>query len=210
MSKKFKAVSRWVLGLGIMTFIILQLSPEVLVKHIHTLNVGALMLSLAAKFSLRLLTAYKWYILLIVHQSSLSFKNLLRIHLAGSAIGSFLPVVGPDLTMGYSYYRYSGSASQTISSLLMDRLIAGYITILTGLLGILWGWSHFNEINSVLFVVGGVFLGAAIPSCGIVFFLCRPMAINILPIPQRWKVLLLEIAETSREYFTKRPELLFF
>lgn len=195
-----KTAGQCLVGLGLLYYILSQLSLNTIVHNLRALNWKALLLVLLLKFVMRFLSAYKWYVLLSIQHTSAAFRRVLASHFIGGAVGVIIPFVGADITMGYSYYKYSGQAGNSISSLLVDRIIGAYITIFTGVLGVLLSLDRFIEIQPILFLSGGLLLAAAGSTSLIIYLIRNPKSVASLPILSRWKGLINEIRVIISDY----------
>ena len=170
---------------------------------------STLILVTILKLVTRILCAYKWYILVRLHCPTLAFKDVLIIHLFGGTIGSIVPLVGSDVTVAYCYYRFSGQAEGSISSVLMDRIIGFYSVIIMGVIGVLLGLGRFLERPVILVSTGIVLLGILGVTLVLVLLHSNPGFITFLPMPARFKKLMVEVKQTIDSYIQDRFALIF-
>lgn len=195
-----KKTAQWLIGIGLLGFIISQLSLDTLLRDIVDLSWVFLTLAFLIMLGTRILCAYKWYILARINHQSLTFRKLLAINFFSGAVGTVVPFINSDLVAGYTYYRLFGKASNSISSILVDRVIGLYVTILTAVVGVLISIGLFMEIQSVLFLTGGILLATIIVTCIMVYLLLHPK--YKLPdwLPSRLKRLLNETLGVIKGY----------
>ncbi|NTU80772.1 MAG: flippase-like domain-containing protein [Chloroflexales bacterium] len=100
---------------------------------------GWLMLGILANMIAVLLAAWRWRVLLVGMGVRQSFGNLLRIVLAGTFFSMFLPSsVGGDIMKMVLIAPDTRRREAAISSVLMDRVVGMAVTIVVGLLAVLF------------------------------------------------------------------------
>lgn len=195
----------WLLGLALLTYIIFQLSLDAMAGYVSTLNWWALVLTLFIKLGVRFLSAYKWYVLLLIRDPLLLFRRVLVAHFIGAAAGVVLPMMGGDVTMGYAYYRRSGQAGNAISSILVDRVIGVYILILIAVAGVLLRLDRFLEVKPVLFFIAGAAFGIIVFTCIVGYFLVHPKRWAFLWVPAYCKNILRKMQALVTDYLKQYP-----
>lgn len=162
LSERTKTTLRWVVGIGLLAYIVSQLSLESLAQYFVTLAILPMLLSLLAKFGLRVLVAAKWYFLVRVSDPTFRFVDALAMHFIGGAAGIALPLVGVDAVVGYAYYRHRGQAGTAISTVIVDRVIGVYTTVILATVGVLFNLERFSGMPGILWFVGVLVAGALI------------------------------------------------
>jgi uncharacterized protein (TIRG00374 family) len=123
------------------------------------ISLGWLALHFLSLLIERLVFAWKWHGLLVVKGIDIPALNLLAITLVGKFWGMFLPSsVGVDVVRGYYLYRYIGRGADSVSSVLVDKIIALWALLLIGSIGLIvyGGVLDGPEIGLYLFAVMGL------------------------------------------------------
>ena len=114
----------------------------------------------------RVISVYKWHLLLKRQHTSLSFWRLFVIHYIGGFWGLVLPSsVGADIVRGYYLSKSTANLSLTVTSMVVDRLMAGIALVSMGGVGA-WmkgaslGWPHIRLCLTGL--LGGFVLALAL------------------------------------------------
>lgn len=156
--EKYKKIIRWSVGLAIIIIILSQISIDELAIIFSQLLWGAVIANLVIKIVLRVMIAYKWYLILKIKDAAVVFRRVLAASLAGTAAGTLVPIFGADFTVVYAYYKQSGQADSAISSILVDRVIAVYIMVfMAGLITLI----HLDRFLNTPAILGLVALATA-------------------------------------------------
>ena len=102
-----------------------------------TINGGWLALHFLCLLIERVLSCWKWHGLLAAKGTNVSPLKLFFITLIGKFWGMFLPSsIGVDVARGYYLYRYTGRGADSVSSVIVDKIIAVWAILLIGSIGI--------------------------------------------------------------------------
>jgi len=133
-------------------------------KHTGSLLLSAqpgwLLLALAVIALERLVMAYKWQVLLAARQLRVPLLRMLKICYLSNFLGAFLPSsLGVDALRSFSLYRYGTRLSDSVSSVLVDKLLALTAALLAPVLVVLWMPGSVPEpmIRAVVLGVAGCF-----------------------------------------------------
>ncbi|MBN1237223.1 MAG: flippase-like domain-containing protein [Gammaproteobacteria bacterium] len=103
--------------------------PE-LARTFADLEIGALSVAVGLTLSLRVLSAFRWHVILAAHDVASSFRKLLKITFVSHSIGYMSPGgLGTEVARAYQAGAAYGEISSAISSVLVDRVI-GLISML--------------------------------------------------------------------------------
>lgn len=96
-----------------------------------------------------LLSAYRWQILLAVHEVKAPLWDLLQSYLIGGFFNNFLPTrVGGDVYRMVDSKRYSGSLLRPFAVILVERLSGIYGLLLIGVAAVAM-YPRFHEVRSL-------------------------------------------------------------
>ena len=202
---KVKSVMRWLLGLTVLTYLLLQMDLQRVSQHLFELKLEYIVYVFLITLGSRFLLAYKWYLLLIVNEPSFTLSQVLRMHFVSNAVGLMLPVLGADLVAGYYSYRESGRAVSSLSSVFVDRALGMYSLILTAVVGVCISLDMFIGHQSLIVLTGGALLLAVVGTGALTYlFWCKGKVIAQM-IPSRWSGLVVDVREAFDGYFKRRP-----
>jgi hypothetical protein len=116
---------RLVIGLGLLAFMLRKVDFIELNSLFASLQLSYLLLALIVRTMDRLLTTYRWKLLLKTKAISLPYWALLKIDFLSIFCGWVLPSsAGGDIVRGYSLYKLTSKPAEAISSITVDRLIS--------------------------------------------------------------------------------------
>jgi hypothetical protein len=127
---------RIVVGLGLLTYLVSRLDLDVSFAVIAAARLDFLALLLTAFFGIRLLAAYRWWLLLRGRQLQIAFAGVVRLIFVSGFVGYFLPGgVGIELARIYGLVRGSADPALAVSSVLVERFLAIFALVLLVLTG---------------------------------------------------------------------------
>jgi uncharacterized protein (TIRG00374 family) len=199
-ASQVKRIARWVASLALIAYILSQMSLPDLAREFGSLIYAPLVAALLLKVLLRILVAAKWFVIVRIRDRLLSFWRALAVHFVGGAVGTVLPMVGVDLTVGYAYYKRSMDAAAAISSVMIDRLIGLYMTILMAAIGLALAHENLAAVPGLsLLTVGAVVAALLSPVIFGVLFRFRRILIRSW-MPKKIAQLLREIRIVLGDY----------
>ncbi len=147
---------------------------------------------------------YRWKLVLSLVDIDISFAVSMRLSMLGQFFSTFMPgAVGGDLVKAvYVARRYPTRRTQSVMTVLLDRLIGLYALIFWGALGFFVGRHHFNasthSLKSVAQLAGWSLVGAALVGFIGLIWITRfpkgiskepPAFLDRVPMSKRWKSL---------------------
>lgn len=107
------------------------------------------------------LSAYRWQVLLIAQEISVSVHKLFSFYLVGMFFNNFLPTsMGGDAIKGIDLYRYSGKGGAAIATVFLERYAGIVAMTIIGLLSLIVGYVYrIPDQTTALLLVG---MGTAI------------------------------------------------
>jgi len=163
-----KYLGRMVLSGAIFLYLLNKIDWSAARDTLSSLKYGYILLALIPTMVELVLKSVKWRMLLKVKNIRVPFWEIFKIYYISSFIGTFLPSsLGIDLLRSYSLSRYIKNTHDSVSTVVVDRLlgiISLIFVVLMGVLAIETGfvnntWQFVITIIVCLFVLfGGVIL----------------------------------------------------
>jgi glycosyltransferase 2 family protein len=122
---RFSLPLRLGLSIALMAFILYRIDVAAMGRTLAGAHAGFIVLGLAIIVLERMVMAWKWRWLLAAKGLRVSFSRVLKIVYLGNFIGTFLPSsLGVDVVRSYSLYRHGTALSESVSSVLVDKVLA--------------------------------------------------------------------------------------
>jgi uncharacterized protein (TIRG00374 family) len=127
------------------------------ILRVPLLSIAAVLVLLAAD---RVVTIWRWLILVRATGQQVSLKSAAWIHMVSSFVGTMTPGgIGGDAARAYTLAQRTSQGSDAVASIAMDRVLGLFSLVLVGLLGVLL-WGHQSGTSAaglaLLAILGGV------------------------------------------------------
>ena len=123
--RKLSLLLRIAVSVGLITALLLKVDWNELAGIFPSISWGYIMLAVVLLYTDRLLVSYRWSLLLKRKGLCPPFGRLVKIDFLSNALGILIPSsAGPDVIRGYGLSRYSRNTTDSVSSLIIDRLIS--------------------------------------------------------------------------------------
>jgi uncharacterized protein (TIRG00374 family) len=206
--RRYKTPLRWVIGIGILIIILMNLSIEDILSELLHVSWVIIAVNVLIKLAIRCVVALKWYVILRIQDRTARFWPALAAHFAGTAVSSLVPFLGADLTVGYAYYRQSGRAASAVSSILMDRALAAYVTVFIATLVLIMNWERFQQFPEILNIMGVILTVAIIAPFGLIFLIRQRRLLLSWWMPAKLKGFLNAVRNNFEVYRKRGPQML--
>lgn len=148
-----------------------------------------------------LATFYRWKLLLSLVDIEVNFATSMRLSMLGQFFSTFMPgAVGGDLVKAiYVARRYPNRRTQSVATVLVDRLIGLFALLVLGAIGFLLGSRHFlnspHGLKSVALAAGWGLVGVAVVGISALLWITwfpkgipqnAPQFFHRLPMARRW------------------------
>lgn len=147
---------RTLLSIILLSFLLWRVKlGEVLavVRDAHPLY---LVLALLSNLGVVFVSARRWWILLFAHRILLTFKRVLTIYFVGFFFNNFLPAgVGLDLTRAFYAARDSGKRSESLASVIVERVLGFLGLLFFALLALLFFLRNPEGMRFFLLILAG-------------------------------------------------------
>lgn len=144
-----------------------------------SIKIEIFLLSVFLIFVDRFVVVFRWNLLLKAKGCDVPFLRILCIDLASGFIGLFLPSsAGGDIVKGYGMAKYTSNVLDSVSSLLIDRIISTWVLLLLGVIGVFLSYSYNLSDYNIMLVTITIFSGFSIV---LFFFSCEMVAKKINP-----------------------------
>ena len=162
-------------SVGLLALVILLADGKAVLQVLRQVDGIWLGVAVAAAFLDRVVTNYRWQVLLSGRDVVLGFLKLFRVQLAANFIGSFLPgFIGVDAARITGLCRNGFPAAPVIAATLVDRATLALATLLAGGLAVLLLAQH----RVPAYIAQGVLL--------IVIAASVATALVLMPVVRRW------------------------
>jgi uncharacterized protein (TIRG00374 family) len=189
-------------SVGLLALVILLADGKAVLQVLRQVEGPWLAVAFAAAFLDRVVTNYRWQVLLSGRGVILGFLKLFRVQLAANFIGSFLPgFIGVDAARITGLCRNGFSAAPVIAATLVDRATLALATLLAGGLAVLF-LAHDRVpayiAQGVLFMV---IAATAVTAMVLMPAVRRWLRLKVLPkFPQKIGMHIHEIADATLAY----------
>lgn len=157
-SKKFIIILKVFFAFSLILFLFKRLNLAEVKQILLNINLSYLILGTIFYLLIMFLQAYRWQLLLGIHNIKFSVGKLVRLTFIGYFFNNFLPTtVGGDVVKGYLVAKETNKIAESYVSVLMDRImgIIGLIVIAFLMLFFL----PLVEINrTVIYIIWGAFI----------------------------------------------------
>jgi uncharacterized protein (TIRG00374 family) len=189
-------------SVGLLALVILLAGGKAVLQVLSQVESTWLAAAFAVAFLDRVVTNYRWQVLLTGRGVILKFLKLFRVQLAANFIGSFLPgFIGVDAARITGLCRNGFPATAVIAATLVDRTTLALATLLAGGLAVLF-LAHDRVpayiTQGVLLIVIGALAVTALLLLPVVR---RWLRLKVLPrFPQKLAVHIHEVADATLAY----------
>jgi uncharacterized protein (TIRG00374 family) len=133
--RRLSTLARLALAIGLTWWVIAKAEPARVADALRSVSWAWVLAAVALVIVDRTLMAYRWIALLAPLDPGRRppFRTVLRIFFVSSFIGSFLPSLAGDAVRTMGLARDGVSVSQSLASVLMDRLLGVLAMVLTAI-----------------------------------------------------------------------------
>jgi glycosyltransferase 2 family protein len=122
---RFSLPLRFGLSVALVAFILHKIELAAMGRVLASARPELVVVALIAIFLERVVMAWKWRLLLAAKGLRVSLPRVLKIVYLSNFIGAFLPSsLGVDAVRSYSLYRHGTALSESVSSMLVDKVLA--------------------------------------------------------------------------------------
>lgn len=167
---RLKTALKIVVSLGLLAYLLRLVEWRQALALAPKADIFLLILAVALLTLERVVSVFKWLLLLRAKQANVSFGRLFIINYVGGFWGLILPSsVSADIVRGYYLSRTAAGLSLTVTSMVVDRVIAGVALVSLACAGAWLAGDRFGWVHHRAAIVVGLAAGAAA-----VFLLFRP------------------------------------
>ncbi len=123
--KKLSLFLRIAISGALIAALLIKVDWNELAGIFPSISWGYIMIAVVLLYTDKLLTSFRWSLLLKKKGLYPPFGRLVKIDFLSNALGVLIPSsAGPDVIRGYGLSRYSRNTTDSLSSLIIDRLIS--------------------------------------------------------------------------------------
>jgi glycosyltransferase 2 family protein len=116
---------RLALSTGLMVLIFYAIDLGRMARILAGARLEFVLLAIAIIVLERVVMAFKWQLLLAAKSVAVTLPRMLKIVYLGNFIGTFLPSsLGVDVVRSYSLYRHGAALSESVSSVVVDKVLS--------------------------------------------------------------------------------------
>jgi uncharacterized protein (TIRG00374 family) len=205
MSMSKSKLLRIVISAGLLLLVLTFADWKEVGHVLRSVDVIWLVCAFVLAFGDRVVTNYRWQILLRARGVQTSFMKLFRIQLAANFLGSFLPSsVGVDAVRIAALCRQGEAAPPVIAATLVDRISLALATMLLGALMLLFFAQSFipEQVRHMVFAATVVVL--ALGAFSLRKSVRSWVRLTLLPkVPERFRQTLHDVADAALTYRTE-------
>ena len=166
MKRRLSTFLRVALAIGLTWWVVAHAEPDRVGEALRGASWAWVLAAIALVLVDRTLNAYRWISLLAPLDPGQRppFRSVLRVFFVSSFIGTFLPSFGGDAVRTFGLARDGVSVSQSLASVLMDRLLGVLAIVISAVLGLLLAPDLINDTTvrwAMGIAVAGCVAGAA-------------------------------------------------
>jgi uncharacterized protein (TIRG00374 family) len=148
-------------SIGILYFLFRQIDWNDLMSLTRQLSLPLLGAALAIILLAVLLSAYKWQRLLVVQHVDAPLPRLFVYYLIGLFFNNFLPTnIGGDVVRMHDLSKYTGRTSESVASVIAERLIAAFALALAASAGLLFSYRLSHRFGGLIVAILALALAA--------------------------------------------------
>lgn len=156
MNKKiaFK-IAKICISFFLIIYILQKIDIMELLCTIKSANIYLLIIAFSSNGLNIILRIHKWRIILAVQEIYVPFKILLTFSFTSSFFSIFLPTAyGGDIIRAYEVSKFSNKKLESVTSILVDRVIGALALFLIAAFALLFGYGLIQDLRIVLFTIG--------------------------------------------------------
>ncbi|HSR16459.1 MAG TPA: lysylphosphatidylglycerol synthase transmembrane domain-containing protein [Ignavibacteriaceae bacterium] len=151
--KSILFIIKGVVSISLLSFIILNINWDEVVKNLRAANYLLLIIVFALNIIERAELTYKWNLLIWVRGINVSFGRLFLINAIGGFWGLFLPSsLGTDVVRGYYLIKNNSARSVSVSSIFVDRILGIFSLLLLVTISLLLTGDLIPETSIKIYV----------------------------------------------------------
>ncbi len=155
--KRLKPALKIVISLALLAYTIHLVDWRKGLALVPQANIYLMVLAVALLTLERVVSVFKWLLLLRAKDAPVSFWRLFIINYVGGFWGLILPSsVSADIVRGYYLSRTAAGLSLTVTSMLVDRIIAGLALVSLAGVGAWLAGDQFGLVHHRVVIVAGV------------------------------------------------------
>ncbi len=154
---KYSALLKTMFSLILLAIIIYQIDLSKTVNLILNAEILWLMISLFLVIGAVIVSAYKWQFVFKAQEIKTSFWKLTNLYFVGLFFNNFLPTsIGGDIVRAVDSARYTKKTTESVASIIVERLLASSALGLLALLALVLDFQHVKEFYMliILFSLG--------------------------------------------------------
>ena len=114
---------RGLVGVGVILMVLYAVDFKEF-PRVSEIKIGYLLFAAFLVLSERVISAWKWHLLIVSQDMDISFKDLLNIYFKSLFVGLVIPSsAGGELLKGYSLVRFGSTVIDSFSSVVMERTL---------------------------------------------------------------------------------------
>lgn len=147
-----------VVSVGLIWYLLSKTEFSAIYGSMKGADLGWLLLSFITLYIGKILTSYRWQVLLEAQGIRISLRSLIASVFVGQFFNSFLPTtVGGDAMRAYDTASQSKESTKSVMSVFADRLIGVFALALLAILALGIGWLIGEDVSFYTAPVLGVF-----------------------------------------------------
>lgn len=159
---------RVLLSLILVGFLLTKVDVQKVPELLASTKLHFFLFALALAVVERMIFAFKWNMLLATKGLNIPFLRILKIYYVSNFIGTFLPSsIGVDVFRAYSLNKQNANPAESISSVLVDKVLSSIAALILPLAGVLLYFNVLAEQDILVVIVAtiaafGVLLGIVV------------------------------------------------
>ncbi len=137
--KKIVFLIKFLISISLLAFLLKKTGLDIFLQSFASINLELCLLSVMLYIGSQYLSSFRWKILLMPHNITITTPKLFSFYLVGMFFNNFLPSsIGGDAIKGYDLYRYSKKGRESFTTVFLERYIGLAAMLLIGLVSLVF------------------------------------------------------------------------
>ncbi len=140
--KKTFFLIKLLISISLLTFLLKRTGLDLFLQTLASINLELFLLCAMLYIGTQYLSSFRWKVLLMAHNITVSTLRLFSFYLVGMFFNNFLPSsIGGDAVKGYDLYRYSKKGKESVTTVVLERYTGLAALLLIGLVSLIFIYS---------------------------------------------------------------------
>ena len=154
--KRVVFLIKFLISISLLAFLLKKTGLGLFLQSFASVNLELCLLSVMLYIGSQYLSSFRWKILLMPHNITVTTPKLFSFYLVGMFFNNFLPSsIGGDAIKGYDLYRYSKKGKESFTTVFLERYTGLAALLMIGLISLVF-ISSLPEATLVKILILGI------------------------------------------------------